>query len=821
MKRYLLLAALFSAPGWLGALDDAEAVARIEQATRKQKEVSRTWSPAEPIFFWPEAGGKILVAPEKNAPIESLVAIDPEDGVKQKIFDEDKVATALAAAGAGDIKRLLRAGSLIPTAAGIRMRVKDRWWEYDPATDTARPSNQPDPIIELLPPGADWPDAPQGAGEVPFEVINRSRETIELVWINRRERKSYARVEPGARHRQSSFTGHRWIIRGPDNRDWGRFVVPESESTFTVTGPIPQAPPSRARENSPDGKWTIEVSERTLKVRASAAAPVREIRASLPEGAIWERHTLEWSPRSTHFALRFRIPVRPRQIHIIESSPGDQLQPKLLTLNYNKPGDPIDGLGWRVFNVADARMLPGDDSLTPHPWSLDNGAWRPDGREFTFMHHQRGHQVLRLIGLDPATGKTREILGDHSKTFIDYSQKQWMLRLPEENEILRASERDGWNHLYLHDATTGAVKRQITRGPWNVRSVENVDEEKRTLLLRVVGFHPGQDPYHEHWIRVPIDGGPIVPLTDADGTHRIRFSPDGRFLVATWSRVDHPPVVELRRADTGKKLATFASPPLDNVRALGWQPPVPFHAPGRDGTTLIYGHITLPTGFDPSRKYPVVENIYAGPHDHHVRKNFAIWDLNNSIAELGFVVVSIDGMGTNWRNKAFHDVAWKNLMDAGFPDRIAWIKAAAATRPWMDLQRIGIFGGSAGGQNALAALLNHGDFYKVAVADCGCHDNRMDKLWWNEAWMGWPVDESYARNSNVTHAAKLQGKLMLIVGELDTNVDPASTMQVVGALQKAGKDFDFVPVVGAGHGAAESPYGRSRRARFLMRHLQP
>jgi dipeptidyl aminopeptidase/acylaminoacyl peptidase len=189
------------------------------------------------------------------------------------------------------------------------------------------------------------------------------------------------------------------------------------------------------------------------------------------------------------------------------------------------------------------------------------------------------------------------------------------------------------------------------------------------------------------------------------------------------------------------------------------------------------------------------------------------------MAELGFTIVLIDGMGTNWRSKAFHDVCWKNLIDGGFPDRVPWIEAAAAARPWMDISRVGIYGGSAGGQNALAALLTHGDFYKAAAADCGCHDNRMDKIWWNEAWMGWPVDESYAENSNVTHAGQLTGKLLLTVGELDTNVDPASTMQVVGALEKAGKDFEFLPIVNSNHGAAESPYGSYRRAEFLVRNL--
>jgi dipeptidyl aminopeptidase/acylaminoacyl peptidase len=191
------------------------------------------------------------------------------------------------------------------------------------------------------------------------------------------------------------------------------------------------------------------------------------------------------------------------------------------------------------------------------------------------------------------------------------------------------------------------------------------------------------------------------------------------------------------------------------------------------------------------------------------------------IADEGFIVVKIDGMGTNHRGKAFHDVAWKNLKDAGFPDRLAWIREAAELRPWMDLTRVGIYGGSAGGQSAMRAVLDHHDFYKVAVADCGCHDNRMDKIWWNEQWMGWPVDESYARSSNADDAHKLGGKLLLIVGGLDDNVDPASTTQVVAALQKAGKEFEYMPIIGVGHGAAETAYGSKVRLEFLKRHLRP
>jgi dipeptidyl aminopeptidase/acylaminoacyl peptidase len=246
--------------------------------------------------------------------------------------------------------------------------------------------------------------------------------------------------------------------------------------------------------------------------------------------------------------------------------------------------------------------------------------------------------------------------------------------------------------------------------------------------------------------------------------------------------------------------------------------PERFVAKGRDGTTDIWGILHTPSTFDPARRYPVIEDIYAGPHGSHVPKSFKAWHGAQSLAELGFVVVQVDGMGTSNRSKAFHDVCWKNLGDSGFPDRIAWMKAAAATRPWMDLSRVGIHGGSAGGQSAMRALLAHGDFYRAAVAACGCHDNRMDKIWWNELWMGWPVGPHYAEQSNVVNAHKLQGRLMLIVGEMDKNVDPASTMQVVNALIKADKDFDLVVVPGAGHGGGGA-YGERRLRDFFVRHL--
>jgi len=526
--------------------------------------------------------------------------------------------------------------------------------------------------------------------------------------------------------------------------------------------------------------------------------------STAPDG----RHAVAWEV----------VPAQEHPVTVVESSPGDQVQPRVRTLNYLKPGDRIEERWPRLFR-ADGTEVPIDRASFATPWSNDGLRWAADGRSFTFLHNRRGHQLLRLVSVDAATGAVRTVAEETSPTFVDYAHKAWMHWLAED-ELLWMSERDGWNHVYLIDVPTGSVRRQVTRGRWMVRSVESVDAAARTVTLRAMGIDAAQDPCFEHWMRVPIDGGEAVRLTRGDGTHRVEWSHGGRWYVDTWSRVDLPPVKELRDGRDGSLVCELGRGSVATQLDAGRVLPERFVAKGRDGVTDIHGVIFRPRGTanDPTPR-PVLECVYAGPQDFHAMKE---WSPNHglqAIADAGFVLVQVDGMGTNWRGKAFHDVCWKNLKDAGFPDRIAWIRAAAATRPWMDLSRVGIYGGSAGGQSAMRALIDHADFYSVAVADCGCHDNRMDKVWWNELWMGWPVDESYERSSNVADAARLRGRLMLIVGELDENVDPASTMQASAALVRAGILHELVVVPGAGHGAAETPYGYRKRLGFLRRHL--
>lgn len=591
---------------------------------------------------------------------------------------------------------------------------------------------------------------------------------------------------------------------------------------------------------SPDGKWKVFVKEHNLWLEDETSGesvalsydgnpgnsyqPTAE-RARFV-GMQYNREEPEpgvpdvyWSPDSRWLVAKRFEPGIERHVHLIESSPKDQLQPKLHSYSYLKPGDKMPIEKPALFDIQERKEIALNDTLYANPWSISRMQWDGDSKRFTFLYNQRGHQVLRVIAVAPNSGNVSTLLEESSDTFVDYAYKNHFRLMESSNEMLWMSERDGWNHLYLFDAKTGFMKHQVTRGNWIVRRVDRVDEEKRQIWFQASGIDPSQDPYFIHYCRVNFDGTGLVRLTRSNGTHDIDYSPDGRFIMDKWSRVDQAPVTELRNAETGELIAEIERADVTELEAAGWQQPEPFKAKGRDGETDIYGVIYRPSDFDPGKKYAVIEKIYAGPHGSFVPKAFRPYQSAQAMAELGFIVVQIDGMGTSNRSKAFHDVCWQNIGDAGFPDRIAWMKAAAKTRPFMDLERVGIYGGSAGGQNTLRGLLAHGDFYKVGVADCGCHDNRMDKIWWNELWMGWPLGPHYDEQSNVTQAHRLKGDLLLLLGEMDRNVDPASTMQVVDALIKADKPFDMLVMPGVGHGAAGTPYGRKRMAQYFIEHL--
>jgi len=582
--------------------------------------------------------------------------------------------------------------------------------------------------------------------------------------------------------------------------------------------PGPQYDRPSDPKTSPDGNWEAVINNYNVFLRSKGKRDSIPLSFDGSEGTFYTLASVTWSPDSTKL-IAYRVrPGYHRKIQYVESSPAGQLQPKYSSIDYAKPGDALDLPQPVLFHVATKKQLVIDTTLFPNPYDLSRPEWRKDSRAVTFEYNQRGHQVYRVIEADAATGAARAVISEEPKTFFCYSGKKYRRDLADGKEIIWMSERDGWNHLYLYDGVTGKVKSQITRGNWVIRGVEKVDEEKRQIWFQASGMYPGKDPYFVHCYRINLDGTGLTALTEADGNHTVVFSPDMRYYVDTWSRVDLPHVSELRRASDQRPLVELERADIEELLKTGWRPPEVFTSMGRDGKTEIWGVILRPANFDPSKKYPVIENIYAGPQGSFVPKTFSIQAGMQSLAELGFIVVQIDGMGTSNRSKAFHDVAWKSLGDAGFPDRILWHKAVSAKYPYYDITRVGIYGNSAGGQNSLGGMLFHPEFYKVCVSSCGCHDNRMDKIWWNEQWMGWPLGPEYAAASNVDNASKLQGKLLLVLGEMDNNVDPASTMQVVNALIKAGKTFDLLVIPGAGHGPGGA-YGEKKRNDFFVHHL--
>lgn len=734
---------------------------------------------------------------------------------------------------------------------------------------TVEPGSNLDPDDVLR--GGPLPRSQPSALETSVEFVNESDQTVQLFWIDTDGRpRPYSDLAPGQSYSQHTFAGHAWMVKASDGQFFGstiaqspptvarikkEFEAPKSLSSRDSRSPRGRS--DRGRIPSPDGMSVLQSSPNGVRLRVSGADQVRWI--DLDFGSI-DGHDIvspSWSPDNAVVAAWKVERNDPPDTTTIESSPAGGGRAKVRARPYRLPGDKYDVFELFLFDAETGERL---ETEVPQ---IDFG--RPRIR--WFGEHQlaiekvdRGHQRVRLFVIDPFEQTVRTVIDETSKTFIwtmHGPQVPLFTYLENTDEVIYASERSGYRHLYLVDLMDGigdntvrkvaeredagqgepaprrdrpspsdddvsGGMRAITTGDWLVREIVRIDEDARTLDLMVGEFYDDQDPYHQHLVRVGFDGEGLVVITQSDGDHSVQFSPEGRFVVATHSRVDSPPVHELRRADDGSLVTVLVRAQRVGKDPSDWSVPKVFHAAGRDGTTEIWGNLYFPADFDPNLKdrYPVIEAIYAGPHDSHVPKRYSHSPRYQELTDLGFVVVQIDGMGTANRSKQFHDRCWHNLKDAGFPDRIAWMKAAEKEFPAIDLSRVGIFGTSAGGQNACGALLFHGDFYKAAYASCGCHDNRMDKASWNEQWMGYPVGEHYAGNSNLEHAERLRGDLFLVVGELDSNVPPESTYRLVDALVKAEKDFEFLMIPGMGHSDGGS-YGRRRMRAFFVEKLKP
>ena len=673
----------------------------------------------------------------------------------------------------------------------------------------------------FLSPQSRWSRSPGSSDSVSITFENSFNRPVRVFWVDfEGTLKNYARIPPLGDVSISTFAGHQWVLDFSANDLAGIFSAANYDCVAKIDSLSRRVAMKQASPVAPKVDFShsskLIIREYNVWLTRKDKKDIQLTRNGTEEDAFIPE--FRYSPNK-RFALGFQSTrVIPRKIPLLRSSPKDQVQPTVEFINYPKPGDPLPQRRPILFDLKKEEVIPVDESPFLDSWSVQFKHWSKDSRTVHILFNKRGHRELALLSIDSITGKVSDLVRESPETFVDYSQKTMLHWLDQSKQLIWASERSGWNHLYLINATTGKIINPITQGKWLVRKIEHVDEKNEVIWFAAMGIHPDQDPYHLHLAKVNFDGSGLTILTHGDGTHRWELNPERTLLVDRWSRVDHPEVAELRSAIDGSLIRELDRQNISALMKEGYSMPVRFSAPGRDGKTMIHGFLIKPTDFDPDRIYPVIENIYAGPHGFHVPKKFGLQISQRRLAELGFIIAKIDGMGTNWRSKKFHDYCWQNLADAGFPDRIAWLKAAAQKYPWIDLSRVGIYGGSAGGQNALSALLHHGEFYKAAVSDCGCHDNRMDKIWWNEAWMG-KMGPHYEQSSNVFHAHKLEGDLMLTVGELDKNVDPASTLQVVDALIRADKVFDFFIIPGAGHGIGEGKYLFRKRMEFFARSL--
>lgn len=566
---------------------------------------------------------------------------------------------------------------------------------------------------------------------------------------------------------------------------------------------------------SPDGK--VQVYQKDNNLWAKQDGQERQLTTN-GDSSYYYSAWGSFSADGRYYATVRIKPAPKHYVYYVESSPKDRMEPVLHKQEYAKPGDSLNYRVPVIVELATGRVIEPSTALFQHQYQVTAPLWDADNQHVTFEFNERGHKTYRILELSAQTGQVRTLVEEKNDKYVNYN-RQRRIDLQDGKHIIWTSERDGRNHIYLYDRQKGKLVRQITKGEYYVRGIQHMDEKAGVIYFSACGMNKNEDPYLIHYYKIGLNGKGLVCLTPEEGTHNVTYTDDMAYLIDTYSTVTTPPVTVLRSGKDGKILRTLETADITALEAEGWKAPEVFVAKGRDGKTDMWGLIQRPSNFDPNKKYPIIEYIYSGPGDQYVPKSFTPWlyYLQN-MAELGFIVVQVDAMTTSYRTREFEEVCYKNLKDGGLPDRIAWIKAAAEKYPYMDIDRVGIYGCSAGGQNALAAVLWHGDFYKAAYAACGCHDNRMDKIWWNEQWMGYPVDSSYAECSNVENAYRLERPLMLVVGELDDNVDPASTMQVVNALQKANKDFELVVIPGAHHTMGES-YGDHKRYDFFVRHL--
>lgn len=597
---------------------------------------------------------------------------------------------------------------------------------------------------------------------------------------------------------------------------------------------------------SPDGKRVAFVREHNLWVRELETKKETQLTtdgikdfAYATNNAGWtksDRPILLWSPDSRRIATFQHDGRKVGEMYLVDTRVG---HPNLQVWKYPLPGDEhIFMLHRVVIDVEAPKVVRLEMAPDPHRSTLCDHIicrggdwadvhWSEDSTRLAFVSTSRDHRHEQLFVSDAATGAVRKVLEERVETFFESGNGKvnWRVLFPS-NEVIWFSERDNWGQLYLYDLTSGKLKHRITSGEGNVTQLLRIDSRRRQLIFQAVGKEKGRDPYFTHLYRIGMDGQGLTLLTPEDANHEIALAESGRFFVDSYSTPTTPPVAVLRDID-GAVVMPLERADISKLTASGWKPPIPITMKARDGKTDLYGLMYQPTSLDQSRKYPIVNRIYPGPQTGSVgsRSFSPARSDSQALAELGFVVVEIDGMGTPWRSKKFHEAYYGDMADNTIPDQIAGMKQLAERHPWIDLSRAGIWGHSGGGYATAAAMFMHPDFFKVGISESGNHDNRVYEDDWAEKWTGLlkknpDGTSNYDSQATQTMAKNLKGKLLLAHGTMDSNVPPQNTLLVVDALIKANKDFDLLMIPNAGHGfGAAGDYMTRRRWDYFVKHL--
>ncbi len=590
---------------------------------------------------------------------------------------------------------------------------------------------------------------------------------------------------------------------------------------------------------SPDGKKAVFIRNWNLWVRDVATKKETQLTTDgienfgyATDNAGWkmsDRPVVKWSPDSKKVSTFQQDQRHVKDMYLVTTNVG---APTLKAWKYPLPGDSeIVKIHRVIIDVETGKMvrlqIPPDahratlsDDIASSG-SFDDNDWKADGSELAFLSSSRDHKQAKFRIADANTGVVRDVFEEVVKTQFESGRGAINWRyLPASGEILWYSERDDWGHLYLYDAKTGNLKNQITKGEFVVARVVDVDEKARKIIFTAVGREPG-NPYFQHLYSIGFDGKNLVHLTPAHGNHTIALSPSKKYFVDTYSQPDTPAVTVVRNM-SGKLITELERADISKLVASGWKAPKPVSVKAGDGKTDVYGLVFTPTKMEAGKKYPVIDYIYPGPQGGSVGN----WSFSASrgdhqaLAELGFIVVLIEGTSNPYRSKSYHDMNYGNMAENTLPDQVAAIRQLARTYP-IDTNKVGIWGHSGGGFATAAAMFRYPDFFKVGISESGNHDNRNYEDDWGERYNGLMENAAYEAQANQNYAKNLKGKLMLAHGMMDNNVPPYNTLLVVEALNKANKDYDLVIFPNSAHGFGPySPYMMRRRWDYFVKHLQ-